>query len=866
MDLSGRLERKLDWTFAVLSAALVRSTKVNVRVRIGLLWLLALTLPWPARAQVIDPASGLPDEEKVQSPAAQRFRELTGAEGLEKQQDREKTKPPFEFFRSQIAPFDVLPYVKPGHWNTLSLELRANHADFVGLLQSSPVLLNDRSHAVVYRRDARLAKGQDSRLSQQMMLPQPAKEMVLELTKPGAIRAEGAWEASLLRLEPHQMLIAVLANDPSVYASWTRLNALIPSSGDKDLMAIDKQRYYRLVLPQKPEKPALSPHPLTWTTISHLVWDGQEPETLGIGQQGALIDWLHWGGQLVVMAAGPGVASLQDSFLGPYLPATLSGSNAALRTPDLSALSVEYLPPVWPGVWEESNDFNPMAGRPPRYAVPAPIAPAATRPVLFVGLKPKPGATPLALPGSKSRLMGVECRVGRGRVLMLAFNPLDPAFAADAWPGMDTFVRRVVLRRSEEVLGSGADKRFQYAALGGPDLTWVRYLARDLGVGQSATSAAPSGDLALPTTPVAAWNDTASELPMKAREALGVASGISIPAASFVLKVMLAYLIALVPLNWLICRFVLGKKEWAWALVPVLALGFAVVVERAAAYDLGFDSACDEIDLLEVQGGYSRAHLSRFAAIYSTGRDRYSIAYPDDPSALALPLNMERQLRGEEAAQSVWQSSPEPALVDLLVQPRSLMMYRAEAMVDLGGVITLQTGENGVRQVVNQTPLELRDAVLIDLDEDRQTPLGTILPGASAGEDRAGNLSAESAEPGIDWVEMEPFLKRLRTYRFGRPEDAGEIRLVAWAAKEHPGQSITPKVDRHRGFRLVVVHLRHGAPPNPAAAPYYSRGGPLFATDLRRESYDDHDFDAEAPGSPEAPQRPAMPVPRPYRP
>ena len=100
------------------------------------------------------------------------------------------------------------------------------------------------------------------------------------------------------------------------------------------------------------------------------------------------------------------------------------------------------------------------------------------------------------------------------------------------------------------------------------------------------------------------------------------------------LKVILTYLAALVPLNWLLCRFVLRRRELAWALVPVLALGTAVVVERAAAYDLGFDSACDEIDLLELQGGYPVGHLSRFAAIYSTGRDHYTISYPNEPTAL----------------------------------------------------------------------------------------------------------------------------------------------------------------------------------------------------------------------------------------
>ncbi len=85
------------------------------------------------------------------------------------------------------------------------------------------------------------------------------------------------------------------------------------------------------------------------------------------------------------------------------------------------------------------------------------------------------------------------------------------------------------------------------------------------------------------------------------RDLLEEASGITIPSSNFVLRVILAYLLAVVPLNWLICRFVLNKREWAWIVVPLVALGFAIGVERMAAHDMGYDTAADEIDLLELQ-------------------------------------------------------------------------------------------------------------------------------------------------------------------------------------------------------------------------------------------------------------------------
>ncbi len=211
---------------------------------------------------------------------------------------------------------------------------------------------------------------------------------------------------------------------------------------------------------------------------------------------------------------------------------------------------------------------------------------------------------------------------------------------------------------------------------------------------------------------VAEWRDTAA-LPRLCRDALEKASGITVPSSQFVLNVIFAYVLAVVPLNWLICRLLLNRREWAWIVVPLLALGFAIGVERMAAYDMGYDSACDEIDLLEVQEAYGRGHLSRFAALYTTGRAKYTIAYPNEPSALALPYNNERSIGGEDVSTAVWQSYPVPALQSFSVQPRSLAMFRSEQMMGLSGPIVLEE-KASLRSVVNQSEYELRDAVLVD--------------------------------------------------------------------------------------------------------------------------------------------------------
>ena len=278
----------------------------------------------------------------------------------------------------------------------------------------------------------------------------------MELIRPDGVRADETWKASLKYLDPHQMLIPVLtrgSNDG--YSSWSRFQAFTPTSIDpNDFTASERQRYYRLVLPQEPDRPLLSPHPLTWTTISHVIWDGMAPETLSAAQQQAMLDWLHWGGQLILVGgATPAFGLLRDSFLEPYLPADPSGESALLGENELKGLSVAYPAPVRytesldvVAVPSSDDEANERFGR--RYRAPEPIHPATNRPVYVAGLKPRPGAVVIPLDDSSGRFLGVELRVGRGRVLMLTVNLTDTALAT--WPGLDTLVRRVVLRRPEE--------------------------------------------------------------------------------------------------------------------------------------------------------------------------------------------------------------------------------------------------------------------------------------------------------------------------------------------------------------------------------------------------------------------------------
>jgi hypothetical protein len=754
----------------------------------------------------------------ARSEAAERLRKLSDPKAREEARKRLE-KPAFDLFRTQIAPSDVVPYTKEGHWSYLIAEAQANHEDYAGTMRLAPVRLGDMPAEVVFDREARLVLDQRTRLGLLGYFPRLERDQVevpLELARPDSIRADLGTAAYLMRLRPHQMLIAVLGPNGSQYARWNQYQAAIPPLPELDKTTIDRLRYYRWLHPQEAEKLLPLPsHPLAWTAISHVVWDGASPQALNLAQQESLVDWLHWGGQLIVVTgAGQSLAVLEESFLGPLLPAHFNGQNQTYEPSELKERLAFYPAPWWP-----KNPFSEEVEGVQKTAAPR-VFDGLLSPLFVNGLALETGARPLHFGGDDGPVIGAEWRVGRGRVVLLGFRPTDAALGS--WRGLDTFVRRVVLRRPANPPTPGT-------LLSGRDLSWVRFVTRDLGapsIGQDEDEAAQQGampgEVQAPRQAVAAWLDGAS-LPTRSRDALMEASGIRVPPRSFIFRVILAYLVALVPANWLLCRFVLRKRELAWVLTPILALAAAGLVERAAAYDLGYDLGCDEIDVLELQPGYARAHLSRFGSLYSTGRVAFTLTFPGRPTAVALPMTLgaDHYRRGEDVVRSSWQSYPAPRLSGLTVPPRSLSLFRAEAFEELSGGLSLERAEDGTLAVVNATGLEIHDAELVDRGAGRVHHLGTIAHGArvTLGASEAENAD-ETAAIGPEWVDLRPFYGELANpgASLGR-EDERELRLVGWTGAAQGGIVFEPSLDRHRGVRLIVAHLDYGPGPGPDERP-----------------------------------------------
>ena len=819
------------------------------------LWLWAEHLTWQAKPglfflRAAEAALQPPgdDLESADSPAARKFREMAQPEAKKKAK-ADLERPPFEFLRGQIAPFDVLPYYKQNHWMMMTVEARSSREDFKGSIRTQPLSLFGSQREINFGRPVNMDRNTPTRMSFPLFVPprympqKLGKVFDLDLYREGGLRPTEIWQTNVRAMEPHQMVVMILAKDPASYNIWNKMMATISGGLSRDVTTLERGKYYRFVLPETPDKPLLAPSFLFWTSISHLVWDGFDPNLLDIDQQRAMLDWLHWGGQLTIIGgADSRLGVLRESFLSPYLPADTGGASKQLDTTALKPLAEAFRPPYRPTDTLTEEDLEVLAfetkrtsrpewnlaeGKPSLYYdSPLPIITQAKAPIYVTGLRPLPGASVIPLGSDTQTTLGVEWRVGRGRVAILAINPTEPSLSR--WRGMDTFVRQLILRRPEEVrppprnLGAGEARPPMLTSV---DLTWLRIGARDTGgpyilaPGQKEQVYSPltgttSGleEDVFPDEEVATWIDEAI-LPKTARETLEVASGIKIPDISFVAKSLLIYLVMLVPVNWLIFRK-LGRKEWAWIANPVMALIFALAIERIAAYDLGFDRGRDEIGLLELQSDYTRGHLTRFGALAATGRDKFQIAFPNDLNAVCLPLAYSAS-RADERENSSFDFMPVPLLSDFRVQPRSLSYYRSEQMIGLPGPIQL-INSDGKQMIRNQTRFRLHDATVVGPGKI-QFQIGDLGAGESKELKSASELELKSSTSRSELtgkLNPEIFRRILIENEFKCDADVDSWRLVAWSDSLIDGIQVTPSPDRVRGFTMVLAHLKSGPGPD----------------------------------------------------
>ena len=331
-------------------------------------------------------------------------------------------------------------------------------------------------------------------------------------------------------------------------------------------------------------------HANQWTSIACLLWDDASPAALEPAQQQAMLDWLHWGGQLIL--SGPDTLdALRDSFLGPLFagdfrghPQTGRGGLAELNA--FSGKPIRPLRPVrpWSGVRLEKASPGRVHARRGPVARRAAGRARADRGLGLSTLRPRVRSTGPAATKSSTPFCSAARRASTSKAK-------DGGLAAPVGRRRSSARRRPRPRNCAISPATRASRLAEYAA----DAITATPTSADY----DANAVRP---IRRRRRGVAAWNDF-NPVAAAARESLQNAARVEIPKRSFVLWVVAVYVLVLVPVNWAVFR-ALGRVEWAWAAAPVIAVVCTGAVIRLAQLDIGFVRSQTEVAVAEMQGDY----------------------------------------------------------------------------------------------------------------------------------------------------------------------------------------------------------------------------------------------------------------------
>ncbi|HEX5102225.1 MAG TPA: hypothetical protein VFV87_00335, partial [Pirellulaceae bacterium] len=350
-----------------------------------------------------------------------------------------------------------------------------------------------------------------------------------------------------------------------------------------------------------------------------------------------------------------------------------------------------------------------------------------------------------------------------------------------------------------------------------------------------------------PVTGVAAWNDQGAAS-SAARQSLAEAAGIEIPQADFVIKVLAIYLLVLVPLNWLVF-WLMGRVEWAWLAAPLIAIVGAGAVIRLAQLDIGFARSRTEIAILEVQGNYERAHLTRYTALYTSLSSTYALGF-EDQSALALPFPSGKRdpspFEFRTTTDVAFRRDKEATLDGVKVSSNSTGMVHSEQMYPLGDdpklteTLALVGDDAKGYSLRNTTDLTIRDIGIFrrgDNVRGADNKLVSKIETAYIAELKPQTSAPLAFRPltgNTVWLPEWSSQPIFATPNSALPEDQkgivrltrlatlatqqlrlipGDVRLVGWTEQPLRGLQIRPAAPQNATYTLVLAHLFRGALP-----------------------------------------------------
>lgn len=708
-------------------------------------------------------------------------RDVADEDLLKKKKETEKA---LQVFKMQALPVDheqSIVTAKPGHWYETRQEFKSNREDLQVVVEGSirrgkdlvPVPGTDMLNT--YTRRTSLPKGQTRSVELQFFVPPAA---IAANEDPFAFESTALrFETTLLsyplmtpllsapeteparELKPHEYQLIVLSPEAQSYAQLAAQDMVLWNSDE--LMSAERTRsYYVSLLKPRSGRYPIGKSLLTMTATAAIFWDDVSEDDLSVAQKQAIVDWVHWGGQLVI--SGPtSWTRIRSSFLSDLLPVQ-EATSAPLDTSAFDAISENFV----------VRDF----GR------------GSTPNLEIVGEAISGMEFTLAPGGSwvpKTGELVAERQVGRGRIVMTAFPMREPQVFS--WRYFSSFASTALLRRPPRKAARDRVERMlsQYWAgsMQGNETdarlnSNVRILSRDLPLAVNGSQAAAGAvatanqpglatatavnGYAQPSTlaqsnnvdaeiaraeeqtssegedsssaPVlnlpesglpgreaiawgknsAAWNDF-SAVSYQAVNALTSAAGIDLPSRKTILYLLGGYLFCLVPLNWAFFKLI-GRLEYAWIAAPILAIVGVAAVTRIARLDIGFARRSTEIGVLELHGDHPRGHLTQYVALYTSLSTNYTVHIPEDGS-VALPLaelsSVSRRTSSFTQMKTNFGRSEGVSISPLTVLSNSTERVHAEQMLSLPGSLSLGQRETGQDALRNDTGKDLRSALIL---------------------------------------------------------------------------------------------------------------------------------------------------------
>jgi hypothetical protein len=755
--------------------------------------------------------------------------------------------------------------VKPGHWYQANVRYKANLGD-ESLTASVSMRGKGGTKAsyasgqapLEFNRNFSLAKGQEKNVRMNFFQPEmpstdesgdPSLSIVqanIELMQRSVgTRVYQNGSANKL-IAGYQYYFVTLSRDPSRYLFWRGLDCIVWPSLTRFLD--ERVAPHRVIDLNEDQISSQFPDKLyAMTSISHIAVNDTSVSLMSPEQQEALRDWLFFGGTIILN--GPDcVTGLDASFLKEFTPIITSGTEV------LAQADIELLNRDW--TIKQAGEFKKT-----------PLSLDRPIPKLIGKLAPGAEWVPYTSGGVKQSLEGLlaERLVGQGRVVMSTFPMSD--YGLLRWPSYSSLVHNAVLRKPNRKIIGGKEADTTYAgAFADSEFnpvhsTRLRLWARDLDNSTSAVKQderkrkdrVPHNEMAdgrirtndpVVETPkrtsLGSWNPEALVL-RNAKNSLQESSGITVPKINTILKLLIGYLVILVPLNWLFFRLI-GRVELAWVAAPLIALVGAFAVARGVQLDVGFSRSETSVGFLEVHSGHPRAVHSRYTALYTSLTTNYSTLFPKE-SGVVLPMpasigETSRRPRGNLSTLEYWYADDKGSgLRNLSVLSNTTGLLHSEEVTEIrdgiSGKVLLEIGKG---EVENKSNVIIRDLGIIARRSADQLCVGW-LGDIGPNETKAATLENRSDNAGCWLTEWDakpqlakPSLMRsdeslwtksalgdelyLGTMLFelvrSYPFQVGESIAIGWTDSPIGSFEIAPSAKQKKQSSVLLVHLTPG--------------------------------------------------------